>query len=74
MADKEETVASTRKYYEITRKDLPLSCPMPHMRLWDSHPRVYLPIEDTGKEICPYCDAEYVLKDFANNKTTDTDL
>ena len=27
--------------------DLPLSCPMPGMYLWNSHPRVYLPIESS---------------------------
>ena len=56
--------ANTQQQYEITRADLPLCCPMPNMRLWDAHPRVYLPIEKTGHETCPYCDAEYFLKDF----------
>lgn len=55
--------ACTKTLYEVTRADLPLSCPSRHMRLWDAHPRVYLPIEETGKVVCPYCDAEYVLKD-----------
>ncbi len=49
--------------YEVTRTDLPLSCPMPGMTLWNSHPRVYLPIEASGQERCPYCGAVYVLKD-----------
>ena len=49
--------------YEVTRADLPLSCPMPGMQLWNSHPRVYLAIEKTGQAVCPYCSAEYVLKD-----------
>ena len=47
--------------YEVTRKDLPLSCPMPGMYLWNSHPKVYLPIEETGEAKCPYCGAEYGL-------------
>ena len=51
------------KRYEITAKDLPLHCPMPNMSLWNSHPRVYLPIEDTGEAACPYCGAVYILKD-----------
>lgn len=55
--------ANTRLRYEVTRADLPLSCPMPDMRLWDSHPRVYLPIAKTGRYICPYCDAEYILQE-----------
>jgi len=51
------------KRYEITSNDLPLHCPMPNMTLWNSHPRVYLPIEETGEAACPYCGAVYVLKD-----------
>ena len=47
--------------YDVTAADLPLSCPMPSMSLWNSHPRVYLPIEATGFAKCPYCSAEYVL-------------
>jgi len=36
---------------------------MPGMALWNSHPKVYLPIEDEGGEsVCPYCGAHYVLK------------
>jgi len=49
--------------YEVTRADLPLSCPMPGMSLWNSHPRVYLPIEERGQERCPYCGALYILKE-----------
>ena len=49
--------------YDITRADLPLACPMPAMSLWNSHPKVYLPIEQSGAVKCPYCGAEYTLKD-----------
>ena len=49
--------------YEVTAEDLPLSCPMPQMYLWNSHPRVYLPIQATGWAKCPYCSAEYTLKE-----------
>lgn len=48
--------------YDVTAADLPLSCPMPQMVLWNSHPRVYLPVEETGWAKCPYCGAEYTLK------------
>ena len=34
---------------------------MPGMYLWNSHPRVYLPIEATGWAKCGYCGAEYTL-------------
>ena len=62
MPQNSTTTASTRRHYEVTEADLPLSCPMPNMRLWDAHPRVFLPIEETGHVVCPYCDAEYSLK------------
>ncbi len=48
--------------YRVTRADLPLSCPMPGMSLWNSHPKVFLPIEKTGWAKCPYCSAEYTLE------------
>ncbi len=56
--------ACTTIHYEITQNDLPLSCPMPNMRLWDAHPRVFLPIDEVGYVVCPYCSTEYYLKDF----------
>ncbi|MFV1985052.1 MAG: zinc-finger domain-containing protein [Thiohalomonadales bacterium] len=55
--------ANAENKYQVTSKDLPLHCPMDHMILWDSHPRVFLPIEDTGKAKCPYCGAEFELSD-----------
>jgi uncharacterized Zn-finger protein len=48
--------------YEVTAGDLPLACPMPGMQLWNSHPRVYLPVEKAGWAKCPYCSAEFTLK------------
>ena len=48
-------------HYQISSGDLPLSCPMPGMYLWNSHPKVYLPIEKTGSAKCPYCSASYAL-------------
>jgi uncharacterized Zn-finger protein len=63
MKDAKLIEANAQNRYEVTRADLPLSCPMPGMTLWNSHPRVYLPIEDSGEERCPYCGAVYVLKD-----------
>lgn len=54
--------ANAESRYEVTVADLPLHCPMDGMTLWNSHPRVYLPIENSGHAKCPYCGAEYVLK------------
>jgi uncharacterized Zn-finger protein len=53
---------NAQNQYTVSAADLPLSCPMPSMLLWNSHPRVYLPIEKTGTAKCPYCSAEYTLK------------
>jgi uncharacterized Zn-finger protein len=55
------TQANAAKTYTVTRAELPLSCPSPQMKLWNSHPRVYLPIEATGEARCPYCGALYTL-------------
>lgn len=52
---------NAENHYDVRPEDLPLSCPMPGMHLWNSHPRVYLPIQETGKAKCPYCGATYEL-------------
>jgi uncharacterized Zn-finger protein len=62
-ADTTLQAANTERRYDVTRDNLPLSCPTPTMALWNSHPRVYLPIEEEGTCVCPYCGAEYVLID-----------
>lgn len=56
---------NSKRQYKVSHQDLPLACPLPKYRLWDSHPRVYLPIElsPTKHVTCPYCDAEYILVD-----------
>lgn len=63
VPDADAIVPNARDRYEVRRADLPLSCPLPSMALWNSHPRVYLPIEQAGWARCPYCGAEYLLKD-----------
>ena len=57
-----ETRTSDKKRFKIQRSRLPLHCPLPEMSLWNQHPRVYLPIEDSGQEKCPYCGAEFILE------------
>ena len=54
--------ANAKVRYEVDIKNIPLSCPMPEMYLWNSHPKVFLPIEETGEAKCPYCGAEFYLK------------
>ena len=57
----EKQPSCTKDHYSVTQQDLPLCCPMPNMTLWNGHPRVYLPIEETGEASCPYCGARYRL-------------
>lgn len=59
--------ANTENHYTVMKKDLPVSCPMPDMTLWNSHPRVYLPIEKTGEAKCPYCGAEFTLQEVVDD-------
>ncbi len=48
----------------VTRKDLPLCCPLPGEEVWNMHPRVYLSIDEepSGEIACPYCGARYRLQ------------
>lgn len=57
-----EIPANAQNRYEVAAADLPVHCPMPGMSLWNSHPRVYLPLAEAGEARCPYCGALYVLK------------
>src|SRR5690348_8857315 len=63
---------NAQNQYDVTAEDLPLSCPMPEMYLWNSHPRVYLPIQDLRWAKCPYCGAEYTLKGPATTQGDDS--
>ena len=41
---------------EVKSGDLPIHCPTEGTSLWNSHPRVYIPVEENGGEAkCPYC-------------------
>lgn len=57
----EQLKENTARVVEVSAKDLPLHCPMPDMVKWNSHPRVFLPIEKTGEALCPYCGTLYKL-------------
>jgi uncharacterized Zn-finger protein len=54
---------NAQRHYRLSRGDLPLHCPLPDMSLWNSHPRVYLPIEKTGTAKCPYCGTDFTLEE-----------
>jgi uncharacterized Zn-finger protein len=61
--DKKAKDSNNISPHVVARTDLPLSCPMPKVASWNAHPRVYLPILETGKATCPYCGALYRLED-----------
>lgn len=61
MNDTSQVTSCSQQRYEVHSTDLPLSCPMPKMTLWDAHPKVYLDIQNKGEVSCPYCGALYVL-------------
>jgi uncharacterized Zn-finger protein len=47
------------KPIKVTATDLPLHCPTPSMKLWNSHPRVFIDVTTTGEAKCPYCGTAY---------------
>ncbi len=58
---KEKPNAERRVF--VSEADLPVHCPMPQSSLWNSHPRVYIPLgEGVTEYSCPYCGTQYVLK------------
>ena len=61
MADEDLIVPNAENNYQVSSADVPLHCPMPGMYLWNSHPKVFLPVEATGEAKCPYCGASYRL-------------
>ncbi len=61
--DQKPSLPNTEKHYDVTRADLPVSCPMPDMPQWNSHPKVYISLEETGEGMCAYCSATFKLVD-----------
>ena len=54
---------------ELVARDLNANggifCPSPRadMKLWNSHPRIYLDIAQSGAAKCPYCGTVYKLRE-----------
>ena len=54
---------------ELSAKDLNANggvfCPSPKadMKVWDTHPKVYLDVGHSGEAKCPYCGTVYKLKE-----------
>lgn len=55
---------SANEVIEVSRKQLPLSCPKAGANPAELHPRVFIPLKKSGERAsCPYCGAEYRLKE-----------
>ena len=52
----------TQPAIKVKKSDLPLCCPRPGSELAAMHPKVFLPIKQTGSAACPYCGARYELE------------
>ncbi len=53
---------NAKKAVEIKADELPVHCPVEGSSLWNSHPKVYIPVEENGGEAkCPYCGAIFKL-------------
>ena len=63
------TTAKKETVVELVARDLNANggifCPSPkaEMKLWNSHPRVYLDIAQSGAAKCPYCGTVYKLRE-----------
>ncbi|HEX5314158.1 MAG TPA: zinc-finger domain-containing protein [Gammaproteobacteria bacterium] len=59
---KRTQIPNDRRQILVHEADLPLHCPLPAMSLWNSHPQVYIPLEQPGQTaVCPYCGTEFRL-------------
>ena len=53
---------NTKNAIELKASDLPVHCPVEGSSLWNSHPQVYIPVEENGGEAkCPYCGTMFKL-------------
>lgn len=54
--------ACAKSEVEVLTPELPFCCPQPGQRVWDAHPRVYLPLDaKKPRQVCPYCGTTYRL-------------
>ncbi|MFT7214475.1 MAG: putative Zn-finger protein [Granulosicoccus sp.] len=56
---------------EVTWDELPLHCPTPDASLWDSHPKVFIPLDQSPEATCSYCGTVYRLVEQKSAATTD---
>ena len=45
------TTPNAKTAVEVKTGDLPIHCPVEGSSLWNSHPRVYIPVAENGGEV-----------------------
>ncbi len=53
--------SNAQNFVEVTADELPITCPMPDAPLWNSHPKVFIPLDDSPVAKCNYCGTEFRL-------------
>ena len=61
QSSEQRLTSNMERRYTVSEKDLPVSCPLPWTVRWNSHPRVYLPLQPGTDATCPYCGAVFSL-------------
>ncbi len=56
-----KNTAAKDQVVRVSKADLPAYCPTESMGLWNSHPRVYIPLEESPEAGCPYCGTRFEL-------------
>lgn len=57
-----QPIQTSQVVRQVTKAELPISCPTSDKESWSEHPRVFLPLSDTNlTEVCPYCSAQFTL-------------
>ncbi|MBC8211502.1 MAG: zinc-finger domain-containing protein [Gammaproteobacteria bacterium] len=58
------TTPNSKTAIQLKTTELPVHCPAESSSLWNSHPKVYIPVAENGGEAkCPYCGTLYKLID-----------
>ncbi|ASJ71478.1 zinc-finger domain-containing protein [Granulosicoccus antarcticus] len=52
---------NSQTFVEVTSDELPIHCPTPDSSLWNSHPRVFIPLHESPEARCSYCGTVYRL-------------
>lgn len=52
---------NTQTLVEVTSDELPVHCPTADSSLWNSHPRVYIPLDEAPEASCSYCGTVFRL-------------